>query len=89
MHREKNMNSELENAFNKELNIIKNDLYYQQLEVPRGTNTFLIRLDIAYSPMEILSGDSYSIRKNYDGKIVFFLVDAMGKGISPNNSITF
>jgi anti-sigma regulatory factor (Ser/Thr protein kinase) len=88
MHREKNMNSELENAFNKELNIIKNDLYYQQLEIPRGKNTVLVRLDIAYSPMEILSGDSYSIRKNYDGKIVFFLVDAMGKGVCASLTAT-
>jgi two-component system, HptB-dependent secretion and biofilm response regulator len=88
MQREKNMNSELENAFNKELNIIKNDFYYQQLELPLENPSRIIRLDISYTPMEILSGDSYSIRKSYDDKIVFFLVDAMGKGVSASLTAT-
>lgn len=88
MQREKNMNSELENAFNKELNIIKNDFYYQQLEIPLRDSIRLIRLDISYTPLEILSGDSYSIRKSYDDKIVFFLVDAMGKGVSASLTAT-
>lgn len=82
------MNSELENAFNKELNIIKNDFYYQQLELPLENPSRIIRLDISYTPMEILSGDSYSIRKSYDDKIVFFLVDAMGKGVSASLTAT-
>lgn len=79
MKRDKNMNSELENAFNKELNIIKNDFYYQQLELNRGSFTRIVRLDISYSPMEILSGDSYSIRKSDGDKIAFFLWMLWGK----------
>lgn len=88
MQREKNMNSELENAFNKELNIIKNDLYYQQIERSVGGIDTLLRFDMFYKPMEILSGDSYSLRKCYDGKIVLFLIDAMGKGISASLTAT-
>lgn len=88
MIRDKNMNSELENAFNKELNIIKNDLYYQQLEFERYGEQKIVRFDIFYRPMEILSGDSYSIRKNYDEKIMFFIVDAMGKGVTASLTAT-
>lgn len=76
------MNSELENAFNKELNIIKNDLYYQQIEISHQGKEKIVRFDMFYKPLEILSGDSYSLRKTKNGKVAFFLIDAMGKGIS-------
>lgn len=88
MKRDKNMNSELENAFNKELNIIKNDLYYQQIELHKDEEEKLVRFDMFYKPLDILSGDSYSLRKNHDGKIVFFLIDAMGKGIPASLTAT-
>jgi len=35
------------------------------------------KIDVFYKPLDITSGDSYSVRKN-----IFFLADAMGKGIS-------
>ena len=82
------LNSELENAFNKELNLIKNDLYYQQVEVNRNGIRKFVRYDVMYKPLEILAGDSYSIRKTKDGKIVSFLLDAMGKGISASITAT-
>lgn len=81
-------NSEMENAFNKELHLIKNDLYYQQVELGSGDKKSCIRFDVSYKPLEILGGDSYSIRKTDDGKIVFFLVDAMGKGVSASLTAT-
>ncbi len=78
----KKINSELKNAFDKELSLIKNDLYYQEVEVFRDSKRSFIRYDVMYKPLEILTGDSYSIRRVGDDKIVFFLLDAMGKGIS-------
>jgi anti-sigma regulatory factor (Ser/Thr protein kinase) len=84
----KNLSGELENAFNKELQLIKNDLYYQQVEIPKKSGHKLIRFDIFYKPLETLSGDSYSVRKTKDDKIVFFLIDAMGKGISASVTAT-
>ena len=73
---------DLDNAFNKELFIIKNDLYYQQLELNRNGNKELLRIDISYKPQSTLSGDTYSLRKTKDGRLVGFVADAMGKGIS-------
>ncbi|MBV5279385.1 MAG: hypothetical protein J0647_10255, partial [Campylobacteraceae bacterium] len=73
---------DLEKAFNKELFIIKNDLYYQQLELTRNGQKQLLRIDISYKPHSSLSGDSYSLRKTKDGRLVGFVADAMGKGTS-------
>ena len=73
---------ELDKAFNKELFIIKNDLYYQQLEFKQNGKKELLRLDISYKPQSSLSGDTYSLRKTKDGRLVGFVADAMGKGLS-------
>jgi anti-sigma regulatory factor (Ser/Thr protein kinase) len=73
---------DLDRAFNKELFIIRNDIYYQQLEFKNKAAKSILRVDISYKPQQALSGDSYSLRKTKDGRIVGFIVDAMGKGIS-------
>lgn len=88
LQRQKDINSELENAFNKELSLIKNDLYYQQIEVKRDAQEYVVRFDIFYKPMEILAGDTYSLRKTKDGRVIFFLLDAMGKGVSASLTAT-
>lgn len=76
-------------AFRKELSIIKNDIYYKYLDtksdVTINKNWFL---NIAYRPIEILSGDSYSVRYINDNKILFFIFDAMGKGLSASITTT-
>jgi Serine phosphatase RsbU, regulator of sigma subunit len=45
-------------------------------------NHCLWHAEICYIPLDILSGDSYSIREVSDGKVMFFISDAMGKGLS-------
>lgn len=77
-----NDRDDLERAFNKELFIIKNDLYYQQLELTKNGKDELLRIDISYKPQSSLSGDTYSLRRTKDGKLVGFVADAMGKGVS-------
>ena len=73
---------ELDKVFNKELFLIKNDLYYQQVDLVRDGESSLLRIDISYQPYDVLSGDTYSLRKTKDGRLVGFVADAMGKGIS-------
>lgn len=73
---------DLDKAFNKELFVIKNDLYYQQIDLTKNGKKELLRVDISYRPHSTLSGDTYSLRKTKDGRLVGFIADAMGKGLS-------
>ena len=72
---------DMERAFDKEIHIIRNDLYYQEIDYPHTPNT-VIRFDMVYKPMELLSGDSYSLRVIDENRTLFFLLDAMSKGIA-------
>lgn len=78
----KKVTLELQNALDKELSLMKNDFYYQQIEINRNGVDKIVRMDTAFQPLDVLGGDSYSLRKTQDGKVVFFILDAMGKGIS-------
>lgn len=73
---------ELQNALDKELSMMKNDFYYQQIDIDRADVKKIVRIDTVFKPLDILGGDSYSVRKTNDGKITFFILDAMGKGVS-------
>ena len=71
-------NSYQENlTYQKELAIIKNDI---------KNNIFNFNCQVTFKPRDILSGDSYSIRKLKNNKILAFIVDGMGKGISASVS---
>jgi len=77
-------NTQQDDAFKKQLHIIKNDLYRRRVDVDSDT---YILIDHYYKPKDILSGDSYSIHTfNENGNIFFFIIDAMGKGISASVS---
>ena len=80
----KKVTLELQNSLDKELSLMKNDFYYQQIDVDRDAHgdKKIVRIDAVFQPLDVLGGDSYSIRKAEDGKVVFFILDAMGKGIS-------
>jgi len=64
-------------GFLKELNILRNDFYYQKIG-PK--NQCLV--DFIYMPLDTLSGDAYSAREVGRNRYFYFLVDGMGKGIS-------
>ena len=68
-------------AFAKELNILKNDFYYQMI-----SQDTISMIDFMYKPLDTLSGDAYSARKIDEDKIFFLVVDGMGKGISASLS---
>jgi len=64
-------------ALAKELNILRNDFYYQMLE---GKNISLI--DFLYQPLDVVSGDAYTVRRIDTYRIFYLIVDGMGKGLS-------
>lgn len=68
------------NAFLKEHQAIRNDFYYSYYKHPSQDNFWY--LDGSYRPFDILSGDTYSIRKIDENRSFFFIIDAMGKGVS-------
>lgn len=73
--------SQEEQAFTKQLNILRNDFYYQIINTK-----YPAMLNFMYKPLDTLSGDSYSARR-IDNHISFYiLVDGMGKGISASLS---
>lgn len=75
-------------AFDKELNIIRNDFYYQLLEYSsvNSMDMNIIIPDFIYRPLDTLSGDTYSARKINDDQTFYLLVDGMGKGVSASLS---
>jgi CheY-like chemotaxis protein len=69
-------------AFKKQLNIIKNEIFKRWIEIEKD---HYLLVEHFYEPKDTLSGDTYSIHRVGD-KVFFFIVDAMGKGISASVS---
>ncbi|MDQ1337218.1 MAG: two-component system, HptB-dependent secretion and biofilm response regulator [Campylobacterota bacterium] len=68
-------------AFSKELNILRNDFYYQMHQ-----NSSATLIDFFYKPLDVLSGDAYSAREITKDIQLFFIIDGMGKGLSASLS---
>lgn len=64
-------------GFSKELNILRNDFYYQMVD----TNGIQI-IDFLYKPLDVLSGDAYCARRIDENTSFYLMVDGMGKGLS-------
>ena len=64
-------------GFAKELNILRNDFYYQMIE----SDTISL-VDFLYQPLDILSGDAYCARCTSKSVSFYLMVDGMGKGLS-------
>ncbi len=79
-HEEDYQHSQHQRAFLKEHQAIKNDFYYKYYMRPDQKTLWY--LDGSYRPHEILSGDTYSIRSLDNDTCFFFIIDAMGKGVS-------
>jgi len=62
-------------TYKKETTIIKNDFLKE-----KKVGDFIC--EVLFKPRDILSGDSYSLRKLSTTKSLVFIVDGMGKGIS-------
>jgi len=72
--------AEQENALQKELNLIENDLYLKKIDLEDEQWI----LNVCFEPLEILSGDSYSIKKIKKDRFLLVIIDGMGKGLSPS-----
>ncbi|KJU81791.1 response regulator receiver protein [Candidatus Magnetobacterium bavaricum] len=83
-YREKYHFTQQEMAFLKELRIIKNDFNLKRIDTINDDDNAcsLWYIDIHYMPLDILSGDSYSVRELGTGEVIVFIIDAMGKGLS-------
>ena len=68
-------------ALAKELNILRNDFYYQMLD---DKNVSLV--DFLYQPLDVMSGDAYTARRIDENRTFYLLVDGMGKGLSASLS---
>jgi len=64
-------------AFAKELNILRNDFYYQMID---SQNISLV--DFLYQPLDVTSGDAYTARRIDEHRTFYLIVDGMGKGLS-------
>lgn len=68
-------------AFAKELNILRNDFYYQMKSTK---DTILI--DFLYQPLDVMSGDAYCAREIKENLTFYSIADGMGKGLSASLS---
>lgn len=68
-------------AFQKELNILRNDFYYQMID---AKSTSLV--DFLYQPLDVVSGDAYTARRIDEHRTFYLIVDGMGKGLSASLS---
>ena len=64
-------------AFAKELNILRNDFYYQMID-----DTHISLVDFLYQPLDVISGDAYTARRIDENRTFYLIVDGMGKGLS-------
>jgi hypothetical protein len=64
-------------AFKKELNILRNDFYYQYIDSKE-----ISLVDFLYKPLDTLSGDAYTARIIDEHRTFYLIVDGMGKGLS-------
>jgi len=82
-YREKYHAHQENNAFKKELSLILNDYFLQKFDVKNKLDEeYGVFMNILYKPLDVLSGDIYSIRRLNDGTTLIFLADSMGKGLS-------
>jgi CheY-like chemotaxis protein/anti-sigma regulatory factor (Ser/Thr protein kinase) len=82
-YKEQYHSGQQEMAFRKEINFIRNELLMKTVEIKKPDETLQDWLiEVEYKPLDVMCGDSYSIRDLGGGRVFMFLLDAMGKGLS-------
>jgi serine phosphatase RsbU (regulator of sigma subunit) len=69
-------------ALEKEMKLIRNDFVDEILDSSKAS----YKIDVIYNPLDIVSGDAYSIRKTNQEQAFVFIADGMGKGLSASLS---
>ena len=72
-----------ETARRKERHVVRHDLRDQ---VVAGGDGVRWGLTVTHSPRDIMCGDGYTVRRLFDGRLMVFVVDAMGSGLSASLS---
>lgn len=67
-------------ARDKERHILRNELADRFLSADAGSGGWLV--DLLHLPRDIMSGDSYAVIRTEDERLLIFLADAMGHGLS-------
>ena len=68
-----------EAALRKELHLVRHDLLHQAITSAGGIRW---GVEVAHTPRDILCGDGYSVRLLPDERVMIFLIDSMGSGLS-------
>ena len=68
-------------GFAKELNILRNDFYYQMVDSEE-----VLLIDFLYHPLDVMSGDAYCARRIDEHTTFYLMLDGMGKGVSASLS---
>lgn len=79
-YRERYHSLQQENAFKKQSRIIKDDLANKRI-----LNYFI---ESYFKPLDVLSGDIYGSIDGGEDRYVFYIIDAMGKGLSASVTST-
>lgn len=72
-----------EAARRKERHVVRHDLRNQCLT---GADNVRWGIEVAHSPRDIMSGDGFTVRQLPDNRLLIFVVDAMGSGLSASIS---
>lgn len=85
-YREQYNTMQQEAAVRKERHVSNNDVKNQVLY---GCDSSRWSIETAFTPRDVMCGDAFSVRTLKDGRLLIFLVDAMGAGLSASLSALF
>jgi len=68
-----------EAALRKEHHLVRHDLRHLSITSPEGIRW---GVEVSHSARDIMCGDGYAVRHLPDGRVLIFLIDSMGSGLS-------
>ncbi|BCS55869.1 response regulator [Geobacter sp. SVR] len=78
-YRDRYNSMQQEAALRKELHVVRHDLRHLAISAPDNVRW---GVEVAHTPRDIMCGDGYSVRYLPDGRVLVFLIDSMGSGLS-------